>query len=52
VEGALRKVAADLGDWSRNVLGDLEKRIKILGELWRSVGGGGFVKVEWQERKC
>jgi hypothetical protein len=28
VEGALRKVVADLGDWSRNVLGYLEKRIK------------------------
>lgn len=28
VEGALRKVASDLGDWSRDALGDLEERIK------------------------
>lgn len=28
VEDALQGVATDLGDWSRNILGDLEKRIK------------------------
>lgn len=28
VEEALRRVAVDLSDWSKNILGDLEKRIK------------------------
>jgi hypothetical protein len=28
VQDAVKNVARDLGDWSRNVLGDLEKRIK------------------------
>lgn len=28
VEGTVRCVARELGDWSRDILGDLEKRIK------------------------
>lgn len=28
VVDAVKEVAADLWDWSRNILGDLEKRIK------------------------
>ena len=30
VADAVRGVAADLWDWSRNILGDLEKRIKYV----------------------
>lgn len=33
VSGAVHDVAADLWDWSRNVLGDIEKRIKGLRKL-------------------
>ena len=44
---ALKVVAGDLLDWSQNILGDLEKRIKKSKKIWRSVGGGSLVRIRW-----
>lgn len=56
VEGALHRVATDLGDWSRNVLGDLEKRIKhvrrSLEECRSRISGDAVGKEEVLNLSC
>lgn len=36
---ALKSVAGGLMNWSTNVLGDLEKRVKKSRKIWRKIGG-------------
>ena len=43
VVDAVWEVGADLWNWSRNILGGLEKRISRGGKSWRNAGGRGLV---------
>jgi hypothetical protein len=51
VAAAVYDVSADLWDWSKIILGDLENRIKHVKRPWKCAGGGELHRIVWLKKR-